>query len=66
MRISNGLAVTNPDSTYGMNTSAANNYGLGRSFLSNTEARGARAAKHAAPSWMWLAVILVFVWLVSR
>ena len=50
--------VVNANSTYGVDSSATNNYGLGRRFRSTNTLRRQQKAQNAAPSVWWLAVVL--------
>ena len=53
------ITTTNANTTYGVDTSAANNYGLGPNYMSTQTLQGAQAAQSAAPSLWWL--LLAFV-----
>ena len=49
----------NAGTTYGVDSSPGNNYGLGTGYRSIHTNTGREAAKNAKPSWMWLALVLV-------
>jgi hypothetical protein len=52
--------VMNAGTTYGRDTSAANNYGLGKSFTSTLQMKKKSNASAATPSIWWL-VLFAFV-----
>lgn len=58
------IDVLNSDTTYGVDGSAANNYGLGASFMSSTAIATTQAAAASAPSIWWLVGAVALVWMV--
>jgi hypothetical protein len=56
-----GPIALNAGTTYGVDTSAANNYGLGSSFKSTSTLKRQQTAKAAAPSLIWIILFVVAV-----
>lgn len=58
------ITVLNSDTTYGVDGSAANNYGLGTQFMSSQALATVQAAQSSAPSIWWLVGAVALVWMV--
>jgi hypothetical protein len=58
----NPITVVNAGTTYGLDTSVENNYGLGAGFMSTTAMATQQVAQTAAPSPLWLLAFVLIAW----
>jgi hypothetical protein len=56
----------NASTTYGVDTSLENNFGLGPTYQSTATLAAQSAAIQNAPSWWWLIAIVALAWWCSR
>ena len=56
-----GPTAINAGTTWGIDTSAENNYGLGPSFQSTIALQRSQMQSDQAPSWWWLAAFVFLV-----
>ena len=59
------IQALNSNTTWGLDGSQSNNFGLGSGFRSTAALAGEQRMKDAAPSWWWLVGFIVLVWVLG-